>query len=269
MSYKQNLHVHSTFCDGKDTPTEMIEEAIARGFDSLGFSIHSFVSTSPIRISPERIEAYSKEIIRLKDVYKDKIKIFRGIEHDFYSDSSPDGYDYNLIAVHYLKIDGIRRGFDVNLENTLKYIDDYFGGDGMAFAKCYYETLAMSADNAKFDIAHIDLLTKNNEKGKFIDTSDKKYLSYAYEAIDALAGKIPFFEVNTGAVARGYSSTLYPQREILNYLRERGFGATVSTDCHNKNYVDFMLSDAEEYLRSAGFKSKFVLTENGFAEVSL
>ena len=107
MSYKQNLHVHSTFCDGKDTPTEMIEEAIKRGFDSLGFSIHSFVSCSPIRIDPERIRAYSEEIERLKPIYADRIKIFRGIEHDYYSDSTPNGYDYNLIAVHYLKIDGI------------------------------------------------------------------------------------------------------------------------------------------------------------------
>ncbi len=29
MKIKQNLHVHSTWCDGADTPEEMIRTAIA------------------------------------------------------------------------------------------------------------------------------------------------------------------------------------------------------------------------------------------------
>ncbi len=270
MSHKQNLHVHSTFCDGRDTPTEMIEEAISRGFDSLGFSMHSRVPYSYMSISLERIEEYKKEITRLKDVYKDKLPLFLGIEHDFYSESSPYGFDYNLIAVHYLKTKNGILGFDGGLESTVKYIDENFDGDGMAFAKCYYETLAISADKDKFDIiAHIDLVTKNNEKGNFFDEDSKEYLGYALDAIDALKGKVPFFEVNTGAVARGYRSSHYPKMELLKRLRELGFGATISTDCHNKVFLDFAFDEARELLLEAGFKSKFVLTENGFAEVGL
>lgn len=37
MYQKQNLHTHTCFCDGKDTPEELIQEALKRGFDSLGF----------------------------------------------------------------------------------------------------------------------------------------------------------------------------------------------------------------------------------------
>ena len=270
MLHKQNLHVHSIFCDGKDAPEEMVKEAIKRGFDSLGFSIHSRVLYSPLKMSDERIEEYKKEITRLKNEYSDKIKIFLGIEHDYYSDSSPYGFDYNLIAVHYLNTKNGICGFDRSLEATEKYINDNFDGDGMAFAKCYYETLAISADKDKFNIiAHFDLVTKNNEKGKFFDQNSKEYLGYAFEAMDALKGKVPLFEVNTGAVARGYRSTHYPQIEILKRLRELGFGATVSSDCHDRNYLDFEFDLAEEYLRSAGFKSKFILTENGFAEVGI
>ena len=270
MSHKQNLHVHTTFCDGKDTPEEMINEAIARGFDSLGFSMHSRVPYSPMIITDERIEAYKREIIRLKDVYKDKLKIYLGVEHDYYSSSSPSGFEYNLIAVHYLKTKNGICGFDRSLEATVKYINDNFDGDGMAFAKRYYETVAICADKEKFDIiAHIDLVTKNNEIGKFFDTSSKEYIGYAYDAIDALRGKVPFFEVNTGAVARGYRSEHYPQMEILKRLHECGFGATISTDCHNKAYLDFQFDEARELLLSAGFKSKFIFTENGFAEALL
>lgn len=37
----QNLHAHSVFCDGKNTPEEMIRACLAAGMDSAGISIHS------------------------------------------------------------------------------------------------------------------------------------------------------------------------------------------------------------------------------------
>ena len=176
----------------------------------------------------------------------------------------------NIVNMEDIEIIAICDEYEDRNESTVKYINDNFDGDGMAFAKCYYETLAMSCDTDKFDvIAHIDLVTKNNEKGRFFDTNTKEYLGYAFDAIDALKGKISLFEVNTGAVARGYRTTHYPQMELLKRLRECGFGATLSTDCHNKAYLDFEFDKAAEYLREAGFKSKFVLTENGFEEVGL
>ena len=46
LRYKQNLHIHTTYAGGKDTPEEMVCEAIARGVDSIGFSEHSYISFS-------------------------------------------------------------------------------------------------------------------------------------------------------------------------------------------------------------------------------
>ena len=40
--FKQNLHTHSLYCDGKDTIEEMVQEAISRNFDVLGFSGHGY-----------------------------------------------------------------------------------------------------------------------------------------------------------------------------------------------------------------------------------
>lgn len=36
--FKQNLHTHSLHCDGNDTVKEMVQEAISKNFDVLGFS---------------------------------------------------------------------------------------------------------------------------------------------------------------------------------------------------------------------------------------
>ena len=74
MTHLQNLHTHTTYCDGRDTPVEMIESAIAQGFDSLGFSGHSFTFYSQaIPMSTEGTEEYKKEITALKEKYADKI----------------------------------------------------------------------------------------------------------------------------------------------------------------------------------------------------
>ena len=152
----------------------------------------------------------------------------------------------------------------------LEFVDKYFGGDGLAFSKAYYETVATIPEKGNFDIlAHFDLITKNNETLGIIDTSSEKYKKYAVEAIDALVGKIPFFEVNTGAISRGYRSSPYPALDLLKEFKRRGFGAVITSDCHNRNYLDCHFDEARELLLEAGFKSKFVLTHNGFEEISL
>ena len=65
--YLQNLHTHSTYCDGHDTPEETVLRAIELGFDTIGFSGHSHMYFSPlIGMTPEATEAYKQEIARLK-----------------------------------------------------------------------------------------------------------------------------------------------------------------------------------------------------------
>ena len=269
MINKQNLHTHTTFCDGRDTPAELIQEAMQRGFDSLGFSIHSYVSASPLK-TMDRFEPYKTEIKRLKSEYEGRFDIFCGVEYDYYSSSSHEGYDYTLGAVHYLKTKNGIAGFDRKADYVKNFIEENFEGDGYKFAKCYYETLAELPRVANFDaIAHFDIVIKNNQILNFLDEDDPRYLSYAYEAADALKGKIPFFELNTGAIARGYRNCPYPTVNILKKLKENSFGVILGSDCHNKIYLDYAFEDAKALLSSVGFKSRFILTKTGYKEVEL
>ena len=45
---KIDLHIHTTYADGKDKPEEIVVEAINRGFDSIGFSEHSYLKVSKL-----------------------------------------------------------------------------------------------------------------------------------------------------------------------------------------------------------------------------
>lgn len=272
MKDMQNLHIHSTYADGKDKPEEMILEAINRGFDSIGFSEHTYMyfSSYPYQLTVENMQNYKKEILELKEKYKGQIDIFCGLEVEYFSGIPVDGYDYLIGSLHYLEIDGYPRGFDKNLEATIQYIDTYFDGDAMKFAEKYYETIATLPQVGKFDIiGHFDLIAKNNEKGAFLDTTDKKYIDMGCEAIHSLKGKIPLFEVNTGAISRGYRGTPYPQPEFLKEFLNCGFGAVITSDCHDKNHIDCYFEEARQMLIDAGFKSRYILTDKGFKEVSI
>ena len=264
----QNLHTHTIYCDGADKPEDIILKAIEKGFDSLGFSGHSFMTYSPGFVKKgDKTEEYKREVKRLKEKYRDVLKIYLGLEVDMYSEPDMSGYDYLLGAVHYLSVNGEYIGFDKNEETVERIISEYFGGDGMKYAKEYYHALAQLPTYGDFDIiAHFDLITKHSENRKFFDTESKEYINYAIEAAEALAGKIPFFEVNTGAISRGFRKTPYPFVNIIRELKRLGFGAVITSDCHSMENLDFGFHEATELLKSLGFKEKYVLTEQGFAE---
>lgn len=272
MNHKQNLHTHSTFSDGKDTPEELIIEALKRGFCGIGFSEHVFCARSSyaLQMPVERTTAYQTEIRRLKEKYRGQIDVFCGMEYEMLAQTKAEGFDYLIGSAHYLDIDGRTVSVDTNLQQTLDCIRDNFGGDGMAYAKAYYENVSQLPQKGNFDIlGHFDLVTKNNEKGSFVDAASKKYLDYAFDAIHALKGKIPLFEVNTGVISRGYRSFPYPQLDILREFKACGFGAVISSDCHNKDLLDHSFAEAEQLLLEAGFCSKYILTDKGFQEVRL
>ena len=267
----QNLHTHTTYCDGADTPEEMVLCAIEKGFDSLGFSCHSPMFYSDYRVlPPESVLLYQEEVNRLKVKYRDKLEIYCGLEYDMYCQVEQSGYDYLIGAVHYLKLGEEYVGFDRSAEVVKRVIDTYFDGDGMRYAKAYYEALAELPSYGKFDIiGHFDLICKYSENVQFFDEKSKEYRGYVLQAADALRGRIPLFEVNTGAIARGYRTSPYPTMDIIKILKDMGFGVCISSDCHDAQKLDCHFAESAELLRACGLREKFVLTNQGFVPVAL
>ena len=109
----QNLHTHTCYCDGADTPEEIIIAAMDKGFESIGFSGHSFMIHSPMFVKlGDRTEEYRKDVLRLREKYKARIKIYLGLEVEMLSNANIIGYDYLIGSVHYLKIGDEYVGFD-------------------------------------------------------------------------------------------------------------------------------------------------------------
>lgn len=266
MNTLQNLHTHSTFSDGIDTPEKMIITAIEKGFGSIGFSEHSQTSSPASLKSGEATRKYKQKIADLKEKYKGQIDVYCGLEFDKSSEIDISGYDYVIGSVHH--IDGIN--MDRTADHVKNLIDTQYSGDGMKYVSAYYEEVASLYQYGDIDIiGHFDLLTKHTENVMLFDDESPLYKKYAIEAAEALAGKIPFFEVNTGAIARGYRKTPYPSPFLIKELKRLGFGAVISSDCHDSTKLECGFNLAAEILKFCGFREKYILTDKGFIPVSL
>lgn len=125
---------------------------------------------------------------------------------------------------HYVALPG--GGFspvDVSPAGSEAAIREAFSGDAYRYAAAYYEGLAarLRAEPRVDIVGHFDLVAKFNEGGRLFDESDPRYRSAALDALDAVVKKHPRFEINTGAMSRGWRSAPYPAPFLLKRLRAR------------------------------------------------
>lgn len=245
-----NYHTHTIYCDGENTAEEMVQKAIELGFSELGFSGHSYTKFDDwYCMSPESTERYKKEINALKEKYKDRIKILLGTECDYFSEISLEGYDYVIGSVHYLKKNGQYVFADTDRQKLITEVNRYYGGDYYAFAEDYYELVADVYNKTKCDIiGHFDVITKNNEKGDLFDTAHPRYVAAWKKAADAIIKTPAVVEINTGAIARGYTNTPYPAKEIIEYFKAHGKKLIFSSDCHDKEFLLCRYEEVKKHL---------------------
>ena len=234
----RDLHMHSVFSDGKNTPEEMVETALALGLETVGLSEHSHTEGDVCAMTWEGTRQYREEMKRLKEQYAGRIQVLCGLERDYYSDDTLE-YDYVIGSVHWLKMpDGHKVSVDWKPEKQREGIDKYFGGDWYAFAEAYYGLVSQVVEVTKCDIiGHFDLLTKFMEVDPWFDPHHPRYVRTWKEAADRLLKTGKIFEINTGAISRGYRTDAYPDKEIRAYLREHGAKMILSSDAHQKEHI--------------------------------
>lgn len=262
----QNLHAHTTWDDGKDSAEAMILAAIGAGLTSIGLSAHCPLPFDNDWECPaDRLPAYIAEVRALARKYAGKIDVYMGLEWDAMAegiDLTP--FDYVIGSVHELPVDG-HRSVDWAAEKTAAYLRDCFGGDADAAAEMFYAQYGKVAANPQVQIVgHFDLITKFDEIGHFFDPQSPRYRAAAAAAMEALvrAGKI--FEINTGAIGRGYRTSPYPSAELLSRLHALGGRVTISSDAHSVSGVACAFDQAQRLAKDAGFAQIWVFDGKEF-----
>lgn len=232
---ESNYHTHSTFCDGADSPEELVIEAIRLGCPEIGFSGHSYLKEDSGCMSIEGTKAYCTEIRRLQAVYRDRIAVRLGIEHDIFSDVDRERFDYSIGAVHYVEKNGIKYSVDESRELFLSLVQSIYAGDYYSLAEDYFALEGEVYNRTGCNIiAHFDLITKYNEGNCFFDTGHPRYRKAAEDALEKLIASPCLLEVNTGAMAKGYRTQPYPEKWVIDRWLSAGKELIFSSDCHKK-----------------------------------
>ncbi len=113
---KGDLHMHSTYSDGKNTIAEMAEAAIARGYEYVAISDHSPRLRVAGGVSVEDLKKKKKEIESLNKTYKN-FKILFGTEVEIDMNGDLD-YNTDTLKEFDIVIAAIHSGFEQD-EKTL------------------------------------------------------------------------------------------------------------------------------------------------------
>lgn len=264
-----NFHTHTLFCDGRDTPEELVIAAIEKGFTALGFSGHSyFEPDADICMTVAAQKEYIKQIYELKEKYRNKIKIFCGIEQDMLSERPQFDYEYIIGSVHDILKNGNVISVDFSSEITKAAVIEHYGGAFDALAEDYFEAVSTVIEETGADIiGHFDLVSKFSEQNGYGES--ERYLAAAEKAVKKLTAYGKPFEINTGAMARGVKSVPYPSPAILKMIKENGGAIIFSSDCHDKRFLSYAFDEAAKLAKRIGFQRHGILTEHGIEYIPL
>lgn len=261
-----SLHNHTVFSDGVGTVKENIESAISKNLLSIGFSDHSFTACdTSYCMKLEDYDKYLAEIAAAKQEYKDIIPIYSGIEMDYFSEIDRSKFDYVIASVHYIIKNNICYPVDHSAKQQQDCIEDAFGGNIYDMAKFYFESVVDHVHRNKPDIiGHFDVLAKFS-----LMPEDEKYFDIAKAAMTEAAKYCDVFEINTGAISRGYRTDPYPDKVLLKHLLSLRGKVVINADSHNPKNLDCHFVESAQLLKEVGFKSHYVFNGKNFDEIKI
>lgn len=268
---KGDFHTHTTYCDGKNTPREMVEAAYRKGFTDFGISGHAdFSCYEPgFGMSDQALEAYKQELYALREEYAGKMNIYIGIELDGLGPVQKA--EYAIGSTHCLEKGGELVAVDDTEEKLSESVEKLWGGDWYGFARDYFEAEAGVYARTGCDwIGHFDLLTKFNEGFRHFDETKDEYREPALAAMRRLNDAGLPFEINTGAVSRGYRTSPYPSGFLLKELCAMGGRIMINSDSHSVQAIGYGFDQARKLALECGFTRLTVLKPGGgFREIEL
>jgi histidinol-phosphatase (PHP family) len=269
--YPANYHTHSYLDDGQGPLEAYAEQAVRLGFTALGFSGHAPLErqSDDWRMTMDALPVYFAEIRRLKERYLGRLEIYSGLEVDYLDDTGEmagseyaDELDYTIASLHgmlhepsglYLTVDSSRDEFGTLLR-------DNFSNDITAMVSRYYELQKRMIREHEFDIlGHCDLIKKMNAGNFYFNQQDTWYQRITDDFLETAARYGTRIEVNTGAMARGVTTEVYPNGQMLRRCGEWDIPLVISADAHKPENLDFYYSEAFAEVRAAGCRNLEIL----------
>lgn len=240
-----DLHNHTTRCNhAEGTVDEYVQRAIELGIDIYGFSEHAPMDFDPkYRLAIEEIQAYTTDILRAKETYKNDIQILLGYEVDWLQghmreDILAADVDYLIGSVHFID----KWSFD-----NPEFIGGWKDKDIDEIWKAYFEATEAMAKSGKFDIVgHLDLI----KVFKFMPKQDVRVL--AKNVLQAIKKSNMVMEVNTAGLRKPVEE-IYPSRALLEEAYALDIPITFSSDAHAIEHIGAGYDSATALAKDVGY----------------
>jgi histidinol-phosphatase (PHP family) len=239
-----DYHMHSILSDGKYPYEQMVQQAILKGLDEIGFSDHVCLKPVDWSIRIEDIPVMTMQILDLQEKYKDQIKIRYGIEMDYlpgYEDEIRDlidslPLDYVIGSVHFIG----DWNFDTDQSFYGKWTNDNL-------YERYFHLIQKAAQSDLFDIiGHIDIIKKFRI---YPETNQDKLFE---ETIKIIKAHNLVVELNTGGLDRPCHE-FTPGPKLLELCYDHHVQVTLSSDAHTIAQIARHYSEAIALLLQVGF----------------
>ena len=156
-----NYHTHTYRCfHAYGTEEDYVQEAIRQNMQELGFSDHGPFPHHDygLRMPYEALDDYLQTIDALKEKYRDRIRLYKGLEIEYYEDQLP--YYHRLLTEKGLDYLALGAHSFVNHEGTFKNI--FFAESARDFTE-YADNICAAIQTGCFRfVAHPDLFFLND-----------------------------------------------------------------------------------------------------------
>lgn len=270
-----NFHQHTYYCDGTDSPETVVQAALAQNVIALGFSSHAPIPfPMPWCMKREKLDAYTQEVLAVKERYADRLPIFLGLEIDYVAGmmgpKSPhfSHLDYSVGSVHlvgppfegqrYWEIDGTLKVFKEGLaavfdNNIQKAVETY-----------YAQIRKMVTEEPPDIVGHLDKVKMNNADNRFFSENDPWYKKAVLDTLETIAETGSIIEVNTRGIYKKKVTTTYPSPWILEHIRDMNIPIMLNSDAHHPREITRFFAETAAMLKGMGFKKLHLLSQNGW-----
>ncbi len=266
-----NFHTHSKYCDGSGDPEEYVLRALELGFTALGFSSHAPLPfENDWTLEKQDLTGYLEDIDKLKNIYKDKIEIYKGLEIDYIRDlmSPADrkysslNLDFSIGSVHVQKDErtGEFPGIDYTEHDMDQLLENTFSNDITLLIKSYYKDMREMIIQGGFTfLGHLDVVKKTNNGSKYFSENARWYREEVKNTLAAVKEKGVIMEVNTGNSRWENETSIFPSPWILRQARQMDIPVILSSDAHRPDRIDAHFPEALQVLKNAGYRETVYL----------
>ncbi|MCS6980422.1 MAG: histidinol-phosphatase HisJ family protein [Flavobacteriales bacterium] len=274
MTWAGNLHGHSYYCDGIESPEAYVQMALAKGHRFIGFSSHIPLAhhSSTWNMAPEKFFDYLNEIHQLKKDYSGLIKIFCGFEMDdpfsLYScaelrDVYEDFVDYTVGSLHYAGTlpDGSLWEVDGATEKFMRGVDALCDGSIRKAVEVYFSRLREMLIQSRPTVAgHLDKILIHEPVREFQKAEPEFFDLLMGDLLSEVVRLGIVVEINTRGLYTGRHNDYYPSRRHWLFLRKYQIPVVIHSDCHAPEEVDQLCQEAWEEALEHGLNVKTLPT---------